>query len=219
MHKYIRRVWASGKGEPGGECLQCLGTATLADPCYDPLLGSRDQTKLQPTYTRDDCRHTRVSQLEGGRDFVEEPPIHSKPLNNKTYIAHAVGYRPHTALTCLPGTYLCTRTGWMTGAVQNTCGQPRVFNTQTKARDTPIALCGRSLTPRVACVWPRLLPWERLPDTSKSLAFETHWRASAVLSIASSAAGTKRTRSCSPTALPSPRQADSRIVLSPSSST
>jgi hypothetical protein len=37
---------------------------------------------------------------------------------------------------------------------------------------------------------------------------ETHWRASAVLSIASSAAGTKRTRSCSPTALPSPRQAD-----------
>jgi hypothetical protein len=37
---------------------------------------------------------------------------------------------------------------------------------------------------------------------------ETHWRASAVLSIASSAAGTKRTRSCSPAALPSPRQAD-----------
>ena len=42
----------------------------------------------------------------------------------------------------------------------------------------------------------------------QSLALETHWRASAVLSIASSAAGTKRTRSCSPTALPSPRQAD-----------
>jgi hypothetical protein len=50
----------------------------------------------------------------------------------------------------------------MTGAVQNTCGQPRVFNTQAKARDTPIALvacgtCGRSLTPRVACVWSQLL--------------------------------------------------------------
>jgi hypothetical protein len=40
------------------------------------------------------------------------------------------------------------------------------------------------------------------------LALETHWGARAVLSIASSAAGTKRTRSCSPTALPSPRQAD-----------
>jgi hypothetical protein len=34
-----------------------------------------------------------------------------------------------------------------TGApVQNTCGQPRVFNTQAKARDTPIALvAGRCL--------------------------------------------------------------------------
>jgi hypothetical protein len=28
----------------------------------------------------------------------------------------------------------------MAGAVQSTCGQPRVFNTQAKARDTPIAL-------------------------------------------------------------------------------
>jgi hypothetical protein len=34
----------------------------------------------------------------------------------------------------------------MTGAVQNTCGQPRVFNTQAKARDTPVALvAGRCL--------------------------------------------------------------------------
>jgi hypothetical protein len=38
----------------------------------------------------------------------------------------------------------------------------------------------------------------------QSLALETHWGASAALSIASSAAGTKRTRSCSPAALPSP---------------
>jgi hypothetical protein len=28
----------------------------------------------------------------------------------------------------------------VTGAVQNTCGQPRVFNTQAKAWDTPVAL-------------------------------------------------------------------------------
>jgi hypothetical protein len=45
---------------------------------------------------------SRVSQLEGGRDFVDEPPINSKFFF--TYIVHAVGYRPHTALTCLPGT-------------------------------------------------------------------------------------------------------------------
>jgi hypothetical protein len=42
----------------------------------------------------------------------------------------------------------------------------------------------------------------------QSLALETHLRASAVLSAASSAGGTKRTRSCSPATLPSPRQAD-----------
>jgi hypothetical protein len=53
----------------------------------------------------------------------------------------------------------------------------------------------------------------------QSLALETHWRAaSAVLSIARSAAGTKRTRSCSPTALPSPRQADNFFFLLLSSS-
>jgi hypothetical protein len=49
----------------------------------------------------------------------------------------------------------------------------------------------------------------------QSPALETHWRASVVLSIASSAAGTNRTRSCSPspTALPSPRQAGSSLFL------
>jgi hypothetical protein len=38
--------------------------------------------------------------------------------------------------------HLCTRTGWMTGAVQSACGQPRggCFNTQARARDTPVAL-------------------------------------------------------------------------------
>jgi hypothetical protein len=53
---------------------------------------------------------------------------------------HTAGYRPQTALTCLPGTFMHphSRTGWMTGAVQNTCGQPRVFNTQAKSRDTPV---------------------------------------------------------------------------------
>jgi hypothetical protein len=79
-----------------------------------------------------------------------------------TYIAHmrCVGHRPHTALALVCQGNLCTRTGWsMTGEVQNTCGQPRVFNTQARARDTPIVNCpcGGSLSPRVACVWPRLL--------------------------------------------------------------
>jgi hypothetical protein len=54
-----------------------------------------------------------------------------------------------------------TRTGLMTGAAQSkgpVCGcNHGCFNTQARARETPIALCGRSLTPRVARVWPRLL--------------------------------------------------------------
>jgi hypothetical protein len=86
----------------------------LPIPAVTPL-GSRGQAKLQPRYARGDCRHTRVSQLEGGGDFVDEPPTNSKFCF--TYIVHVVGYRPHTALTCLPGTFSCTRTGWMTGAV------------------------------------------------------------------------------------------------------
>jgi hypothetical protein len=57
--------------------------------------------------------------------------------------------------------------------------------------------------------YPQLSP----PPPPQSLALETHWRARAVLSIASSAAGTRRTRSCSPTALPSPRQADNFFFL------
>jgi hypothetical protein len=45
---------------------------------------------------------------------------------------------------------------------------------------------------------------QRTPWPVQSLALGTHWRTSAVLRIASSTAGTKRTRSCSPAALPSP---------------
>jgi hypothetical protein len=54
-----------------------------------PTQGAR---KLRSVKTRarqlewpDDCRHTRVSQLEGGRDFVDEPPINSKLF---FYISH-----------------------------------------------------------------------------------------------------------------------------------
>jgi hypothetical protein len=54
---------------------------------------------------------------------------------------------------------------------------------------------------------------ERTSQQSLAIETETHWRASAVLSIASSTAGTKRTRSCSPTALPSPRQADNFLFF------
>jgi hypothetical protein len=44
---------------------------------------------------------------------------------------------------------------------------------------------------------------QRSTGPLQCLALETHWRASAVRNIASSAAGTKRTRSCSPTTQPS----------------
>jgi hypothetical protein len=36
-----------------------------------------------------------LNSLEGGGDFVDEPPIHST-LFFFTYIAHAVGHRPQT---------------------------------------------------------------------------------------------------------------------------
>jgi hypothetical protein len=51
----------------------------------------------------------------------------------------------------------------------------------------------------------------------QSLALETHWRrARVVLSTASSASGTTRARSCSPAALPSPRQANNFFSASSS---
>jgi hypothetical protein len=81
-----------------------------------------------------------------------------------THIAHAVGHRPHTALTCLPGIYLCTRTGWMTGEVLITCGQPRAFqHTDMQEHGTrqlplwPVAGSSRCLRLTSAP------PWERLP--------------------------------------------------------
>jgi hypothetical protein len=45
----------------------------------------------------------------------------------------------------------------MTGAVQNTGGQPRVFQHTGKSTGHANCPCGRSLSPRVACVWSRLL--------------------------------------------------------------
>jgi hypothetical protein len=66
-----------GKGEPGERACSASVQRRFPIPAMTSL-GNRDQAKLQPKYARVDCRHTRVSQLEGGRDFVEEPPIHSK---------------------------------------------------------------------------------------------------------------------------------------------
>jgi hypothetical protein len=41
---------------------------------------------------------------KAGENFVDEPPTNSKLFF--TYIVHAVGYRPHTASTCLPGIFM-----------------------------------------------------------------------------------------------------------------
>jgi hypothetical protein len=68
-----------GKGEPGETVCSASAQRRLSIPAMTPL-GSRDQAKLQPKYARGDRRRTRVSQLEGKRDFVEEPPMHSKLL-------------------------------------------------------------------------------------------------------------------------------------------
>jgi hypothetical protein len=59
--------------------------------------------------------HTRVSQLEGGRDFVEEPPIHFA-LQAFFYTHRTCGRASTPYRINLPARdiYLCTRTGWMT---------------------------------------------------------------------------------------------------------
>jgi hypothetical protein len=65
-----------------------------------------------------------------------------------TYTVHAVGYRPHTALTCLPGIFMHPHRMDDRGSVKTpvACGQPRVCYTQAKARDTSVALvAGRCL--------------------------------------------------------------------------
>jgi hypothetical protein len=65
---------------------------------------------LQPKYARGDFRLVTSGtpeflNFEGGRDFVDEAaPIHPKLYF--IYIVHAVGYRPHTALTCLQGKFM-----------------------------------------------------------------------------------------------------------------
>jgi hypothetical protein len=68
--------------------------------------------------------------------------------------------------------------------------------------DFDVALArAQTKTPAMA-VSSREKAGQRATCPARSLPLETHWRASAVLSTASSAAGTKRTRSCSSAALP-----------------
>jgi hypothetical protein len=58
-------------------------------------------------------RHTRVSQLEGRRGFLSTSPQQTLSFFS-THIAHAVGHRPHTALTCLAARdiYAPAQDGW-----------------------------------------------------------------------------------------------------------
>jgi hypothetical protein len=56
-----------GKGEPGGSACSASAQRHLPIPAMTPF----DDPQLE--WPEHDCRHTRVSQLEGGRDFVDEP--------------------------------------------------------------------------------------------------------------------------------------------------
>jgi hypothetical protein len=108
----------TGAWRPGAEAARVLGSqawaaapsqvhaparAVTARPLAERLqtgLPSSSQTWRLPAGTPE-----FLNQLEGGRDFVDEPPTNSTFCLH-TPIAHAVGYRPHSALTCLPGIFM-----------------------------------------------------------------------------------------------------------------
>jgi hypothetical protein len=68
---------------------------------------------------------------------------------------HAVGHRPHTALTCLPGTSMHPHRTDDRGSVKHLWATTGV-STPGKSTGHANCPCGGSLSPRVACVWPRL---------------------------------------------------------------
>jgi hypothetical protein len=91
----------------------------------------------------------------------------SSPINKLqtcfTYIVHAVGYRPHTALACLPDIYLCTCTGWMTRARAKHLWATTGISTHRQehlARQLPLWLVVDSSRCSRLALAP---PWERLP--------------------------------------------------------
>jgi hypothetical protein len=114
---------------------------SLLWPCAGSARSENTHTHPHPpTYTHTRARRARARAQYPSRFVLQRKPALRTPIHTHTRTyppytnsVHVVGHRPHThtALACLPGTYLCTRTGWMTGAVchtvQNTCGQPRVF--------------------------------------------------------------------------------------------
>jgi hypothetical protein len=115
--------------------------------------------------------HTRVSQLEGGRGFVDEPPTNSKFL--KTHVVHAVGHRPHTALACLPGTFVhphrmddrgSVKRLWATTGVSTHTGK-RTAHANCPLWPVVVSSCCLRLASAP--------PWERLPEISKSRNLES----------------------------------------------
>jgi hypothetical protein len=87
-----------------------------------------------------------------------------------------------------------------------TCSEPEQVNLHSFVLTAPPTTTALGSRPAHRFTASRTIFQAPLPHPGpllcQSLALETHWRASAVLSTASSAAGAKRTRSCSPTTMP-----------------
>jgi hypothetical protein len=111
-------------------------------------------------------------QLEGGRDFVDEPaPIHPTlfVFNIHCTRVHAVGHRPRTAFTCLPGIFMhphrvddqgsvSVKHLWVTAGV-STRRQDHGTRQLPLWRVVVSSRCSRlASAPQ----------WERLPEISKS---------------------------------------------------
>jgi hypothetical protein len=104
------------KGKEKGKGLK--GTATTFDPPSIHLgVGSErplSQRVNRPRATRPAGTYQTPEFLnsKAGEFLSTSSRINPKLFPHK-YMVHAVGHRPHTALACLPGIYLCTRTGWV----------------------------------------------------------------------------------------------------------
>jgi hypothetical protein len=79
-----------GKGEPGESVCSASAQRRFPIPAMTPF----DDPQLE--WPDHDCRHTRVSQLEGGRDFVDEPPTHPELFfTHRTAMRSGIDPIPH----------------------------------------------------------------------------------------------------------------------------
>jgi hypothetical protein len=95
----MRRVWARASR---GRACSASAHRCLPVPAMTPV-GSRDQAKLQPKYV------SMPGTTAGTPEFLNSKAgeiLSKSPQQTSSFLFYAVGYRPHTALTCLPGVFM-----------------------------------------------------------------------------------------------------------------